>query len=164
MESSTDTTPPQAITNENVHLMLTACQQGDIPTIQRLATINKLYCCQQDNETGLSPLMIASQSKINNGNGKGKQGNLELVQFLLQEGNAPWNAVCRLKNKCAGDYATDSENWDIVNLLVDWGTRAELILGTLHKQLLSKQQQESGVQDQEVENDRQKQNLVIVII
>ncbi|OEU17896.1 hypothetical protein FRACYDRAFT_238326 [Fragilariopsis cylindrus CCMP1102] len=153
MESSTDTTPPQAITNENVHLMLTACQQGDIPTIQRLTTINKLYCCQQDNETGLSPLMIASQSKINGNGNNGKQGNIELVQFLLQEGNAPWNAVCRLKNKCAGDYATDSENWDIVNLLVDWGTRAELILGTLHKQLLSKQQQGR----EEVENDRQRQ-------
>jgi len=156
MESSTQSTPnsipiPIIINNDNVRIMLDACYKGDIKTIQLLTNQNKLYCYQQDNETGLSPLMVASQV-----------GNIKLVKFLLEDGNAPWNALCRLKNKCAGDYATDSEHWDVVNLLVDWGTRSELILGTLHKQLLNKQHaqgQEGGGDGgiNVVEPDRQKE-------
>jgi len=58
-----------------------------------------------------------------------------LVKTLLDDPcRAPWNAVCRHYRKCAGDYATDNERWEIVQYLVDWATRSELILGTIHKQ------------------------------
>jgi len=92
-----------------------------VVTIQSYATMDRLYCCQQDLETGLSPLMAAS-----------KAGHLSLVKTLLEDGGAPWNALDR-QNKCAGDHATDHEHWEVVNLLVEWATRSELILGTLQK-------------------------------
>ena len=106
---------------ENVRKMIDACHTGDVATIQSFATMDRLYCCQQDMETGLSPLMAAA-----------KAGHLSLVKTLLEDGGAPWNALDR-QNKCAGDYATDNEHWEVVNLLVEWATRAELILGTLQK-------------------------------
>ena len=58
-----------------------------------------------------------------------KAGHLQICEILLEEG-APWNAVDR-KGKCAGNYATEYEHWNIVNLLVDTGTKAELILGAV---------------------------------
>jgi protein arginine N-methyltransferase 2 len=113
------TTPDLPI--ENVRKMIDACHTGDIATIQSLATMERLYCRQQDSETGLSPLMAAA-----------KGGHPSLVKTLLEDGGAPWNALDR-NNKCAGDYATDHEHWEIVNLLVDWATRSELILGKIEK-------------------------------
>ncbi len=112
--------------------MIDACAAGDLPLIQRLVREDGMYCIQQDAETGLSPLMAASGA-----------GNLALVQELLN-GGAPWNAVDR-EGRCAGNYATDAERWDVVNLLVDWATRAELILGEIQRsqrrdQLLQHQQ------------------------
>ena len=106
---------------ENVRKMIDACHTGDIATIQSFASMDRLYCCQQDQETGLSPLMAAA-----------KAGHVGLVKTLLEDGGAPWNALDR-QNKCAGDHATDNEHWEVVNLLVEWATRAELILGTLQK-------------------------------
>mmetsp|Transcript_7592 Transcript_7592/g.18588 ORF Transcript_7592/g.18588 Transcript_7592/m.18588 type:complete len:136 (+) Transcript_7592:87-494(+) len=106
---------------ENVRKMIDACHTGDMATIQSFASMDRLYCCQQDLETGLSPLMAAS-----------KAGNVGLVKTLLEEGGAPWNAIDRM-GKCAGDYATDHEHWEVVNLLVEWATRAELILGKVQK-------------------------------
>jgi len=106
--------PPTA---ENVLRMLDACSKGDMPTIQQCIAANQIYACQQDETTGQSPLMVASA-----------RGNLQLVQNLLELG-APWNAVDR-NGQCAGNYATDAEQWEVVNYLVEWGTRAELILGT----------------------------------
>ena len=76
----------------------------------------RLLAAQQDQTTGLSPLMLAAT-----------HGYIDICQALLQAG-APWNAVDRC-GKCAGNYATDNEHWEVVNLLVDYGTRAELILG-----------------------------------
>lgn len=73
----------------------------------------QLLASQQDPTTGLSPLMIASQ-----------HGHVDICQVLLDAG-APWNAVDR-NGKCAGDYATDMQHWDVVNLLVDMGTKAEV--------------------------------------
>jgi len=73
----------------------------------------QLVAAQQDTTTGLSPLMIASQ-----------HGHIDICRALLDAG-APWNAVDR-RGKCAGDYATDMQHWDVVNLLVDVGTKAEV--------------------------------------
>ena len=108
------------ITAPNVLRMLQACATGDLGTIQALVSENPLYACQQDDTTGQSPLMVASAV-----------GNLTLVQHLLEAG-APWNAVDR-KGQCAGNFATDAQQWDVVNLLVEWGTRSELILGTAQR-------------------------------
>ncbi len=110
-----------ALPVENVRKMIDACHTGDVATIQTFASMDRLYCCQQDLETGLSPLMAAA-----------KAGHIGLVKTLLEDGGAPWNALDR-QNKCAGDHATDNEHWEVVNLLVEWATRAELILGTLQK-------------------------------
>ncbi|KAL3910875.1 MAG: hypothetical protein SGILL_007514, partial [Bacillariaceae sp.] len=100
--------------------MIDACAHNNTDVIQRLAAQDRLYCRQQDFETGISPLMAASQA-----------GHVALVQQLLEEG-APWNALDR-NAKCAGNYATDAERWDVVNLLVEWATRAELILGEMQR-------------------------------
>jgi protein arginine N-methyltransferase 2 len=58
-------------------------------------------------------------------------GNGALCQHLLEAGS-PWNAVDR-QGQCAGNYATDNQHWGVVNLLVDWGVRAELILGMIER-------------------------------
>jgi len=52
---------------------------------------------------------------------------MDICQALVDAG-APWNAIDRY-GKCAGDYATVAQKWEVVNLLVDVGTKAELILG-----------------------------------
>lgn len=105
---------------DKVRAMIDACANGNLPVIQQLVSENALYVCQQDLETGLSPIMTAAKS-----------GNVQLCQQLLDQG-APWNAVDR-QGQCAGNYATDAEHWDVVNLLVEWGTRSELILGQLQR-------------------------------
>jgi protein arginine N-methyltransferase 2 len=105
---------------DKVRMMIDACGSGNLPVIQQLVAENSLYVCQQDFETGLSPLMAAAKS-----------GNLELSQQLLDQG-APWNAVDR-QGQCPGNFATDAEHWAVVNLLVEWGTRSELILGELQR-------------------------------
>jgi len=102
--------------------MLEACSKGDLSAVQSILDRckeqhnNAIAASLQDDKTGLSPLMIAA-----------KCGHLELCQLLLEEG-APWNAIDR-NGKCAGNYATDLEHWEVVNLLVDAGTKAELLLG-----------------------------------
>jgi protein arginine N-methyltransferase 2 len=109
-----------SLSTEKVRMMIDACSQQNLEIIQRLVQEDRLYSRQQDLETGISPLMAASQA-----------GHVSLVQKLLEEG-APWNALDR-QGKCAGNYATDAEQWEVVNMLVDWATRAELILGELQR-------------------------------
>jgi protein arginine N-methyltransferase 2 len=112
--------PKNTTTTENVRRMIDACGRGDLAVIRALVQENAAHVCQQDDETGISPLMAAS-----------KAGHLELVQQLLEQG-APWNAVDR-QAQCAGNYATTAEHWGVVHVLVEWGTRAELILGELQR-------------------------------
>ena len=100
--------------------MIEACGTGNIPTIEQLIQENALYARQQDEATGQSPLMAAASA-----------GNGGLCQSLLELG-APWNAVDR-NGRCAGNFATDAQHWAVVNLLVDWGVRAELILGMIER-------------------------------
>ena len=109
-----------SLPKDKVREMIDACASSNLPVIQQLVAENSLYVCQQDLETGLSPLMAAAKS-----------GSLELCRELLDKG-APWNAVDR-QGQCAGNYATDAEHWAVVNLLVEWGTRTELILGELQR-------------------------------
>jgi type IV protein arginine methyltransferase len=119
----------QNLQASNVLRVLDACSKGDLETVQNiLSHENPFYACLQDEATGQSPLMVAAAL-----------GHLPLVQLLLEAG-APWNAVDRNGN-CAGNYATDHEKWDVVNYLVEWGTRAELILGAAQREQLKQQQQ-----------------------
>lgn len=73
----------------------------------------QLLAAQQTPTSGQSPLMVAAQ-----------HGHVDICQLLLDAG-APWNAVDRY-GKCAGDFATENEQWNVVNLLVEAGTKAEV--------------------------------------
>lgn len=117
------TTPDAAAT---VATMLEACRTNDAETVRRLVSEDATNACRQDHATGTSPLMVAAAT-----------GNVPLVHRLLDAG-APWNAVDR-RGQCAGNYATDAQHWDVVNLLVDWGVRAELILGMIERSQLQQQ-------------------------
>jgi len=64
-------------------------------------------------QTGLSPLMLAAQN-----------GHVDICRVLLEAG-APWNALDRY-GKCAGNWAQENEHWEVVNLLVEEGTKAEV--------------------------------------
>ena len=72
-----------------------------------------LLAAQQDPATGLSPLMLAAQN-----------GHIDVCRVLLEAG-APWNALDRF-GKCAGNWAQENEHWEVVNLLVEEGTKAEV--------------------------------------
>ena len=61
-------------------------------------------------------------------------GSSDICALLLERG-APWNAIDRM-GRCAGDYATDREHWEVVNLLVEAGTRAELVLGAAERLIM----------------------------
>jgi len=112
---------PASITTETVSAMMDTCSRGDFAAVQQIASNNgPLAVSQQDEATGASPLMAAAAT-----------GQGLIVEFLLEQG-APWNAVDR-QGRCAGDYATTNEHWGVVNLLVEWGTRAELILGRIER-------------------------------
>lgn len=106
----------ERVDSKNVVSMLEACKSGNRQVVEALISENPVYACQQENEFGKSPLMAAAEA-----------GNVDICQLLLEYG-APWNAVDR-HGQCAGNYATDNQNWEVVNLLVDAGTKAELILG-----------------------------------
>lgn len=116
----TDFAAPPHLPMDAVRQMIDACAHNNTTAIRQFLHQDALFARQQDLDTGLSPLMAASQA-----------GHVALVQQLLDLG-APWNAIDR-QGRCAGDYATDAQRWDIVNMLVDWGTRAELILGELQR-------------------------------
>ena len=106
--------------------MMAACSAGNQSAVLALlqnatstdssGLTRRMLASQQDPVTGQSPLMVASIS-----------GLVDIVRVLLEEG-APWNALDRY-GKCAGNYATEHEHWEIVNLLVEHGTKAELVLG-----------------------------------
>jgi len=114
-------TTAESLDTSVIHNMLQSCSQGDLSAVQQLVyTHGPIYAAQQDEATGSSPLMAAAAA-----------GHGAVVQYLLEQG-APWNALDR-QNQCAGNYATNHQHWGVVNLLVEWGTRAELILGRVER-------------------------------
>lgn len=128
--------------------MMAACSSGDHSAVLSLlhgasaadtsGLTRRLLASQQDPISGQSPLIIASIG-----------GHLEVVRTLLEEG-APWNALDRY-GKCAGNYATDNEHWNIVNLLVEHGTKAELVLGASIR--LERQTQSSTEAEAKMDTD-----------
>jgi type IV protein arginine methyltransferase len=105
-----------------VHAMMEACTAGNLTQAQAIVeALGDGYASMQVESTGWSPLMAAAHG-----------GHIQLCQYLLEQG-APWNAMDR-RGQCAGNLATDQEHWEIVNLLVEWGTRAELILGRIERE------------------------------
>ena len=66
-----------AVVAEKVKQMLDACSKGDLPTIRSITQLpnGHDFVSQQDDTTGVSPLMVASQA-----------GNIQLVEMLLNEG------------------------------------------------------------------------------
>lgn len=116
MNNDHNTSSSGTLEQSKVLRMLEACSSGNIQEIESLLAENVLLACQQNPATGKSPLMAAAEF-----------GHFNICSLLLQKG-APWNAVDR-QGQCAGNYATDKQHWEVVNLLVDEGTKAELILG-----------------------------------
>jgi hypothetical protein len=47
---------------DNVRQMIDACSRNDLPTVQQFLQQDVMFARQQDFETGLSPLMTASQA------------------------------------------------------------------------------------------------------
>lgn len=111
----------KACENGNLAIILSLLEAADADdNVKQSSSINsnnitskQLLAATQDQTTGKSPLMIAAQC-----------GHLDICQTLIDVG-APWNAVDRY-GKCAGDYATDNQKWDVVNYLVEVGTKAEV--------------------------------------
>ena len=71
-------------------------------------------------ETGQSALMLAAH-----------HGHVGLVKNLLSLG-APWNALDR-QGKCAGNYAVEAGHQECIDVLVEAGVQAELILGMSYR-------------------------------
>lgn len=117
---TTEEQTQNGLPTEKIRMMIDACGSGNTVLIQQFAAENPLFIRQQDFETGLSPLMAAA-----------KAGNSELCKQLLDQG-APWNAVDRDGN-CAGNHAMSGEHWELVNYLVEWATRTELVLGEMQR-------------------------------
>lgn len=119
--------------------MIEACSLGNISLVKSILkkkAKQDFPASKQDPETGISPLMAAA-----------KGGHLQVCEILLQEG-APWNALDR-NGMCAGNYATDFEHWDIVNLLVDAGTKSELILGKVAREAMTDKIKHENLQSTE---------------
>eukprot|EP00529_Nitzschia_sp_RCC80_P023267 CAMPEP_0113444748 /NCGR_PEP_ID=MMETSP0014_2-20120614/2828_1 /TAXON_ID=2857 /ORGANISM="Nitzschia sp." /LENGTH=476 /DNA_ID=CAMNT_0000335773 /DNA_START=192 /DNA_END=1622 /DNA_ORIENTATION=- /assembly_acc=CAM_ASM_000159 len=137
------------IDETKVRQMLEAVSQNNLVVVDQLLTENPMYARQQLDETGQSPLMVASSA-----------GNLVLVQKLLDEYGAPWNALDR-QGLCAGDYATQHQHWDVVNYIVEFATRAELILGEIQRSNRNnsiQQQQDTSTKTDYLTNHRLKYN------
>ena len=106
--------------------LLAAAAAGDDRKISQLLD-SGLHPGEQDQETGLSPLMQAAAHK-----------NLSTVKILLEKG-APWNALDK-SGKCAGNHAIspidsnfDETSQKIVDHLVGHAVSCELILARFGK-------------------------------
>eukprot|EP00924_Labyrinthula_sp_SR-Ha-C_P016432 snap_masked-scaffold_6-processed-gene-3.16-mRNA-1 protein AED:0.03 eAED:0.04 QI:0/-1/0/1/-1/1/1/0/350 len=79
----------------------------------------------QDEESGSSLLIEATKGE-----------NIEAVKILLNHG-APWNALDR-KGMCAGEYAMQKNNQELIDLILNSAVKAELLLGTLENKIYEK--------------------------
>jgi protein arginine N-methyltransferase 2 len=98
--------------------LLKACESGADSEIDALIAAGAEPAYQ--NAEGVSGLMLAAEN-----------GHLETIHKLLQSG-APWNAQDK-EGYCAGEYASASKRSDVVELLLEWGVQAELLLGAAER-------------------------------
>jgi protein arginine N-methyltransferase 2 len=104
--------------------------------VEQLLQTQPYLATEQLEESGQSALMIAS-----------KHGHAPLVKGLLGMG-APWNALDR-QGKCAGNYAVDQGEQECVDILVEAGVQAELILGMVYRLERAQKQQEASLTQQQ---------------
>ena len=100
-------------TTQVLSLLQLAAADESSSSLEGIGNQKHLLAAQQDPTTGLSPLMVAAQ-----------HGHVDICRVLLEAG-APWNALDRY-SRCAGNLAQENEHWEVVNLLVDEGTKAEV--------------------------------------
>lgn len=124
-----------SLPEDQVQIMIDACWNGRMHIVQQCLAVNPLYARQQLHSTGQSPLMAAASS-----------GNHALCLHLLEAG-APWNAVDR-KGQCAGNYASDHNHQSVVDLLVEWAVRSELILGQIERSQRCTREEEEQKEDE----------------
>lgn len=106
--------PPDAAESSPEQQLLQAAAAGDAARVQQLLAAGAEPACEADG--GVTPLMLAAES-----------GSVKAVQALLEAG-APWQAQ-DVEGYTAGDYASGGKHRDVVQLLLDWAVKAELILG-----------------------------------
>ena len=122
--------------------LLSAAVAGDAAAVQKALRLGAEPACET--EDGVTPLMAAAAA-----------GSVAAVQALLgkcgparhichhiatptpthpasfpapAEAGAPWHAQ-DAEGNTAGEYASGGGHRDVVRLLVDWGVKAELLLG-----------------------------------
>ena len=110
----------ESIPAEAVASLHAAAAAGDAARVRDIIRSGKCPAHAQENEKGLSALMIAAAG-----------GHDECVHELLVAG-APWNAIDR-SGRCAGNHALDAGHQHIVDALVDAAVRAELLLGAAQR-------------------------------
>mmetsp|Transcript_20248 Transcript_20248/g.56139 ORF Transcript_20248/g.56139 Transcript_20248/m.56139 type:complete len:342 (-) Transcript_20248:150-1175(-) len=114
--------------------LLVACEAGLVEKVKSCLAAGQDSSGVPDenleNWDGRTPLMAAAE-----------HGHLPVVQLLLEHG-APWNAMDRA-GRCAGDFAVQGGHQEVVDLLVQFGCEAELVLGLLERQKL-REQSEAG--------------------
>ncbi|KAG2483914.1 hypothetical protein HYH03_017235 [Edaphochlamys debaryana] len=121
MAAATDAAP----TGEEVPLSLEqqlwqAAEKGDAEEVHRLIALDADV--DWADEEGVTSLMKAAEG-----------GHCEVISALLQAG-APWNAQDK-NGYTAGEYAMGCSQQEAVDLLLDFGTQAELVLGALHRRM-----------------------------
>ncbi|PRW50850.1 arginine N-methyltransferase 2 [Chlorella sorokiniana] len=98
--------------------LMAAAAAGDGPLVAQLLRDGAEPACET--EEGITPLMLAAES-----------GSAEAVQALLEAG-ATWHAQDR-DGHTAGEYASGAKQRHILQQLLDWAVRAELLLGTISR-------------------------------
>ncbi|EFN56565.1 hypothetical protein CHLNCDRAFT_144236 [Chlorella variabilis] len=98
--------------------LLSAAAAGDAGAVQQLLAAGAEPA--SGTGEGVTPLMLAAES-----------GSTEAVQALLDAG-APWHAQDS-QGYTAGDYASGSRHRAVVQQLLNWAVKAELILGTISR-------------------------------
>ena len=112
-ESTTLNNKPSALNAQ----LLAAVEKGSLKDVKSSLKAGADAFFQEES-SGRSVLMLAAS-----------KGAKEIVQELLRQG-APWNALDR-SGRCAGEYAIDKGHQEVVDLLVNAGVQAELLLGSL---------------------------------
>ena len=117
-DAGSGTTPAtNASTAELNAKLLAAAENGLLEDVQSLLN-GGAEAFFQEETTGRSVIMPAAS-----------EGHVEVVKELLKQG-APWNALDR-EGRCAGEYAIANSQQRVVDMLVNAGVQAELLLGSL---------------------------------